>query len=147
MAASDRFTRLTGDLYRGWEKAMTAWWDQVLESPAFLSQLGENLAAHSAARAHYEDQVDRTMEAMHLPSRKDVVRLARIAGLLEDRILQLEDRLLRIEDRLERMERDALKARVDAAEALVAVRETLDRIEARLDKPGRTRARKTPKEG
>ena len=143
-ATTERFTRLTGDLYRGWEKAMTQWWDQVLDSPAFLSQLGDNLTAQSAARARYEEHVDRSMAAMHLPSRKDVVQLARIATLLEDRILQMEDRLLAMEDQLARMERDSLQARVDAAEALVAVRESLDALDAKVAKPTRsTRSKKT----
>ena len=145
MPTTDRFTRLTGDMYRGWEKAMTNWWDQVLDSPAFLSQLGENLTANSAARAQYESNVDRSMQAMHLPSRKDVVQLARIATLLEDRILAMEDRLIELEDQLGRMERDNLKARIDAAEALVAVRESLDSIDAKVTKPAprRSRAKKT----
>lgn len=150
MATTDRFTRLTGDLYRSWEKSMTQWWDQVLDNPAFLNQLGENLTAQSAARAHYEDHVDQTMATMHLPSRKDVVRLARIATLLEDRILAMEDRMLELSDRLERMERDALQARVDAAEALVAVSDKLDSIDGKLDAPAdekpaakRSRSKKT----
>lgn len=147
MPSTERFTRLTGDLYRGWEKAMTSWWDQVLDSPAFLNQLGDNLTAQSAARARYEEHVDRSMTAMHLPSRKDVVQLARIATLLEDRILAMEDRLLAMEDQLVRMERDSLQARVDAAEALVAVRESLEALDAKVGKPTpkkrTTRAKKT----
>lgn len=132
MPTTDRFSRLTGDLYRSWEKSMTQWWDQVLDSPAFLSTLGENLTAQSAARARYEDHVDQSMAAMHLPSRKDVVRLARIATLLEDRILTLEDRLLSLEDQLARIEKETLRARVDAAEALVAITEKLDALDGRL---------------
>ncbi len=132
MPTTQRFSRVTGDLYRGWEKAMTQWWEQVLDSPAFLGQLGENLAAQSSARAHYEKNVDRSMAAMHLPSHKDVVHLARIATLLEDRILLMEDRLLQLEDQLGRMERDGLQARVDAAEALIAVREKLDAIDVKV---------------
>jgi len=141
MATTKRFTRVTGDLYRGWEKAMTQWWDQVLESPAFLGQLGENLAAHSTARAAYEENVDRSMAAMHLPSRKDVVQLARIATLLEDRILAMEDRLLQLDDQLGRMERDGLQARVDAAEALIAVRDKLDAIDDKVT-PGNKKTKK-----
>lgn len=132
MATTDRFSRLTGDLYRSWERSMTQWWDQVLDSPAFLSQLGEGLTAQSAARARYEDHVDQSMTAMHLPSRKDVVRLARIATLLEDRILGLEDRLLALEDQLGRIEKETLRARVDAAEALVAITEKLEALDRRL---------------
>lgn len=137
MPATERFSRLTGDIYRSWEKAMTRWWDQTLDSPDFLATLGENLTVQSAARAQYEEHVDKSMAAMHLPSRKDVVRLARIATLLEDRILAMEDRLLALEDRLVRMERDALQARVDAAEALLAVSEKLDAIDGKLEAPAK----------
>ena len=147
MPSTDRFSRMTGDIYRSWEKAMTRWWDQALDSPDFLSQLGDNLTMQSAARARYEEQVDQSMSAMHLPSRKDVVRLARIATLLEDKILTLEDRLLHLEDSLVRMERSALQARVDAAEALVAVSEKLDSIDGKLPTPAarKPRAKSTAK--
>ncbi len=114
------FSKLSGDMYRGWEDAMTNWWDQVLESPAFLSGLGKNLEAQTRTRSAYEDKVDEAMTNMHLPSRKDVVQLARIATLLEDRILLMEDRLLGMSDQLTRIETELLRARVDAAEALLA---------------------------
>ena len=114
------FSNLSGEMYRGWEEAMTTWWDQVLESPAFLSGLGKNLEAQTRGRAAYEERVDEAMSNMHLPSRKDVVQLARIATLLEDRILQMEDRLLGVSDQLNRIETELLRARVDAAEALLA---------------------------
>ena len=64
---------------------------------------------------------------------KDVVRLARIASLLEDKVLAVEDTLLDQGDTLGRVERESLQARVDAAEALVTVQERLATIDAKLD--------------
>lgn len=119
------FEKLSGDLYRNWEKAMTSWWDQVLESPAFLGAMGQNLATQSQARATYEKSVDETMEKLHLPTRKDLVRVARIATLLEERLLAQEDLLLAMKDRLADAEREAVRARVEAAEARLEIRETL----------------------
>jgi len=129
----DDLSKLGGELYRQWEMAMTAWWDQALESPAFVKGMGDGLGAASSARKAYTDQVDKTMADLHLPSRKDVVRVAKIASMLEDRLLALEDRFLEQADTLARVEKETLRARVDAAEALVTVQERLAGIEARLD--------------
>lgn len=132
--ANDDLSKLSGDMYRQWEKSMTGWWDQVLAHPAFLQGTAKNLEANSAARKQWEDSVDQTMNQLHLPSRQDVVRLARIAGLLEDRLLGLEDKLLAQDDALARVEKETLRARVDAAEALIAVQDKLTAIEERLDR-------------
>lgn len=134
MASEDDISKLTGDMYRQWEKAMGTWWDQTLESPAFLNGVNENLKAQATARKGYTEQVDKAMTDMHLPSRQDVVRIAKIASLLEDKVLAVEDRLLAIGDTLARIEKDTLRARVDAAKALVTVQERLISIEERLDR-------------
>ncbi len=124
---------LSTEMYRQWETSMAKWWDGVLDDPTFIKGMGDNLSAQSRARKGFEEQVDKQMEAMHLPSRKDVVRVARIASLLEDKVLAVEDALLEQHDALARMEREGLKARVDQVESLVAVHDRLDAIEAKLD--------------
>ena len=121
------------EMYRQWEKSMSTWWDGVLDDPSVIQGMGENMAAQSKVRKGYETQVDKTMETMHLPSRKDVVRVARIASLLEDKVLALEDALLEQQDALQRIEKDSLKARVEQAETLIAVQDRLDTIEGKLD--------------
>jgi hypothetical protein len=126
---------LNGEIYRHWEKAMTAWWDQVLESPAFLGGMGQGLAATSAARGAYERAVDDTMQKMHLPTRADLVRLARVCTLLEERLLAQEDVLLAMKDRMDALDRAALEARIEAAEARLELREKLEAIEKRLAAP------------
>ena len=125
-------SKLSGEMYRQWEKSMSQWWDQVLESPAFLNSMGGNLAAQAQARSGYEKAVDQSLEQLHLPSRNDLVRLTRIATVLEDRILGLEDRLLEMSDRADGLEREVLKARVEAAEARVEMRDRLAALESRL---------------
>jgi len=124
---------MSTEMYRAWEQSMTKWWDAVLDDPQFIKGMGDNLSMQSRTRKGYEDQVDKAMESMHLPSRKDVVRLARIASLLEDKVLGLEDTLLDQSDALGRVEKESLQARVDAAEALVTVQERLQTIDAKLD--------------
>ena len=131
--ATDDLSKLSGEMYRQWEQSMTRWWDHVLEDPGFVKGMGDNLAGQAKARGQYEEGVDKSMEAMHLPSRKDVVRLAKIASLLEDRLVALEDRVLEQGDVLQRVEKETLKARIDAAEALVAVQDKLATIESKLD--------------
>jgi hypothetical protein len=126
---------VNAEIYRHWEKAMTAWWDQVLESPAFLGGMGQQLAATSQARGAYERAVDDTMEKMHLPTRADMVRVARVCTLLEDRLLAQEDLLLAMKDRMDALERTALEARVEAAEARLELREKLEALEKRLAAP------------
>jgi hypothetical protein len=105
----------------------------VLEDPTFVKGMGENLARNARARASWEEGVDKSMETMHLPSKKDLVRVARIASLLEDRIVALEDRVLAQADQLDRIEKETLKARVDAAEALLAVTDRLAAIDEKLE--------------
>jgi hypothetical protein len=124
------FSKLSADLYRNWERAMAGWWDQVLESPSFLGAMGQNLAAQAQARAVYERSVDEQMERMHLPTRKDLVRVARIATLLEERLLAQEDLLLQLKDQLTAAERAALTARIDAAEARLELRDAVTALRA-----------------
>ena len=76
--ATDDLSKLTGEWYRQWEQSMAKWWDTVLDDPTFVKGMGENLAAHSKVRGQWEDGMDRTMEAMHLPTRKDLVRVRRL---------------------------------------------------------------------
>lgn len=133
MAETPDFEKLSGELYRNWEKAMTSWWDQVLESPAFLGAMGQNLSAQAQARSTYEKSVDDTMEKLHLPTRKDLVRVARIATLLEDRLLGQEDQILDLKAKLVSLEREAVQARLEAAEARLELREALGGIRAELE--------------
>lgn len=130
---SPDLSKLSGELYRQWEKGMAQWWDQVLESPAFLSGMGQSLSGQAQARANYEQAVDQTLEQLHIPSRKDFIRLTRVATMLEDKLLSLEDKLLTMSDQLAAQERETLLARVDAAEARIEAREQLAALQARLD--------------
>ncbi|MFZ5480041.1 MAG: hypothetical protein ACOZNI_24970 [Myxococcota bacterium] len=131
---------LNGEIYRNWEKAMTTWWDQVLESPAFLGGMGQQLSATSQARGAYERAVNETMEKLHLPTRGDVVRLARVCTLLEERLLAQEDLLLAMKDRMDTLEKAALEARIEAAEARVELRERLDALKDTLGAPAASAA-------
>lgn len=130
--AANDFARLGNELYQQWEQAMTTWWDQVLESPQVLKATGENLSTMARARRQYEEGMDQGMHQLHLPTRGDLVRVTRVATLLEERLLQLEDRLLQVQDLLEGMERETLQARVEAAEARLELRERLAGLEERL---------------
>lgn len=127
------WSKLSNEMYTQWEKGMTSWWDQVLENPQFLKAMGDNLTQQARARRAYERAVDEGLEKAHLPTRTDLVRVARIATLLEEKILRLEDLLLDIQDKVASAEKEALKARIDAAEARVALEERLAAIEARLE--------------
>jgi tetrahydromethanopterin S-methyltransferase subunit G len=121
------------EMYRQWEKSMATWWDGVLDDPAVVKGMGDNLATQARVRQGFEEQIDKTMQNMHLPSRSDVVRVARIASLLEDKVLALEDALLEQQDALQRIEKESLQGRIQQAESLVAVQERLDTIESKLD--------------
>lgn len=144
------FTKLSQQFYEQWEKGMTAWWDQVLESPAFLSAMGDNLTNTSRARGAYAKAVDEGLTKMHLPTRGDLVRVARIATLLEEKVLSVEDRLLEIQDQLGRIEKEAITARIDAAESRIELRERLAALEKRLaalEADDASRRRSTPAKG
>ncbi len=116
-------SQLSGDLYRQWEKAMSSWWDQVVDSPAFLGGMSKQVGAMAEARGRYEEAVDDTLERMHLPTRTDIVRLTRVCTLLEERLLAQEDLILSMQDRIEGLEREIVRARVEAAEARLEARE------------------------
>ena len=144
MPETPDFTKMSQQIYDQWEQGMTAWWDQVLESPAFLSALGDTVANQSRARGQYAQAVDENLKRMHLPTRGDLVRVARIATLLEEKVLTVEDHLLSIQDTLGRIEKEAITARIDAAETRIELRDRLNALEARLEalegkKPTRSR--------
>lgn len=126
------FGRMSQDLYAQWETAMSSWWDQVLDSPDFLKASGENFSRMARARKQYEEAVDDGLSRMHLPTRQDLVRVARITTLLEERLLQMEDTLLQVKDKLDLLERETLQARVEAAEARLELRERLAELHSRL---------------
>lgn len=127
------FSQLGGELYKQWEKNMTTWWDQVLDSPDFLEAMGKNAAVQARSRRKYEEGMDEMMERAHLPSRADLVRIGRICTLLEERLLQMEDTLLVMRDRVDSLEKEALQARIEAAEARLELREHLSRLQGRLE--------------
>jgi len=111
---------------------MGAWWDQVLRSPAFLAAMSESLAARTQARATYERTMEGAMDRMHLPTRKDIGRVARVATLLEERLLAQEDLLLSVKDQLAAAQRDAVQARIDAAEARLELKQEIVSLRAQL---------------
>lgn len=126
------FGEMSQKLYAQWEQGMTSWWDQVLDNPAFLSTMGENAGATSKAKGAYAAAVEDGLSKMHLPTRGDLVRVARIAALLEEKVLTVEDRLIALTDTLARIEKEAITARIEAAEARIEMRERFAALELRL---------------
>lgn len=152
------FQQFSDDMYKMWEQSMTTWWDQVLDSKEFLGASGKGLSAMAGARRQYEGQVDEQLSRMHLPTRGDLTRLARIATLLEERVLKMEDTVLEVKDLLEAresrigsLEKEVLQARIEATEARVELREALAALNETLAalKPNapapRARRARTPK--
>ena len=133
--STPEFDRAATEMYKHWETAMTSWWDQVLESPAFLGTVGKGLGQATAARGQYTKAVDAWLEQAHLPTRDDLVRLLRVCSQLEDRLLAQEDLLLELKDKLAATEKASLEARIAAAEARVELNERFDALEARLLTP------------
>lgn len=127
------FDALAGEAYRSWERATASFWDQVLDDPKFLGGMNEVVAASVSAQRRAADATRQALEAMHLPTREDIVRVARLVGHVEDRLLAVEDRLLAVQEALAETTREALKARIDAAEARLATDARWAALEARLD--------------
>lgn len=136
------FSKMSNDFYKQWEGAMTRWWDQVLDSPAFLDAMGKNASGYAKARSSYQKSMDDLAEKMHIPGKGDVVRLARICTLLEEKLLKQEDQLLLVQDRLAVLEKELVQSRIEAAEARLEQREALARIEELLSAKPATRAAK-----
>lgn len=122
---------MNAEWFRQWEQSVTRWWDTVLEDPSFVRGMGDNLAGRAQVRTTLQEGVDRTLEQMQLPSKRDLVRLARIASLLEDRLVATEDQLADTRERLDRLEKEGLRARIDAAETLVALQDRIAELERR----------------
>lgn len=120
MQTDPDFAKMQGEMYKTWEKALGAWWDQVLESPAFYDTV-KSVGPMAQARGQYQKAMDGALRELQLPTRDDVVRLTKIVTQVEDKLLAQEDLLLKMQDRLIAMEREALKARIEAAEARIAV--------------------------
>lgn len=131
--ASFDYGKVADELYDQWEKGMTTWWDQVLDNPAFLGMLGQNLTTTSQVRRAYQEAMDKGLESAHLPTRADLIRVARVVSLLEDKLLSVEDQVFALQDKLAAIEKEALKARLHAAETRLELTEHLSRIEAKLD--------------
>jgi TolA-binding protein len=135
----EAFSRMSSELYKQWEDSVAGWWDQAVESPGFLDSASKSMGGLAALRAQYEQQMDDGLSKMHLPSKGDITRLARISNLLERRLLDMEDRLLELKDslaerdaRAARMEAELVQARIEAAEARIEQREQLRVFTERL---------------
>jgi hypothetical protein len=122
-----------GDWLKQWEQSLAKWWDTALEDPAFVRGFGDALAGRAQVRSSWEEGMERTLDQMHMPSKRDVVRLARIASLLEDRLVNVEEQLAEMNTRLDRMEKEALRARIDSAEVLIRLEEQLRALHDKLD--------------
>jgi hypothetical protein len=136
------FSKMSNEFYKQWEGAMTRWWDQVLESPAFLDAMGKNASGYAKARSSYQKSMDELAEKMHVPGKGDVVRLARICTLLEEKLLKQEDELLVLQDKLAALEKELVQSRIEAAEARLEQRAALARIEQLLKQPTAKRGEK-----
>lgn len=135
----EAFSKMSSDLYKQWESSVSGWWDQLVESPGFLDQASQSMAQMSRMREQYEQSTDEALARMHLPSKGDVTRLARIATLLEKRVLDVDDRVLELTDalaerdaRIARLEAEVVQARIEAAEARLELRTTLEALQERL---------------
>jgi hypothetical protein len=135
---TDDYAGMASAFQKQWETALSGWWDQVLESPVFLDAMGKSLESNAKARSQYEHAVEDSLTRLHLPTRGDLTRVARIASLLEDRLLKVEDLLLELKDdlvdRVVKAEEEAVRARIETAETRLELRERLAALEARLEK-------------
>ena len=111
---------------------MAKWWEHTLASPGVLQAMGRGLGKSTEARAQYEHAVEERLQRLHLPTRGDLVRMTRIATLLEEKLLQQEDTILALRDEVAATRREALEARIEAAEARVELREALVALHAQL---------------
>jgi len=126
--------------YDIWEKHMGTWWDEVLESQPFLSAMNQGLTSQVRMRKEYEGAVDKQLDKLHLPTKADLVRVARVSTLLEEKVLTLEDTLLKMgalltaqSAAMQRLEREAVQARIEATEARIELRERLGELVSRLE--------------
>jgi hypothetical protein len=131
--APTEYARMSSEMFRTWEKAMGAWWDQVLETPAFLGAVNQNLGQAAKGRGAWNQAVEQAMEQANLPTRGDMVRTLKVMTLLEERLLAQEDLLLELRDRLNTAEAEALRARIEAAEARLELQERLDSLLSRME--------------
>jgi hypothetical protein len=124
----------SNQLYEQWEKGMTEWWESLMQNPAFLGSLGDNMANMTQMRTAWDDAIDQGLDRARMPTRKDMIRLASVVSLLEDKLLKVEDQLLNSHDRLIEMEKALLTSRIESAEMRLELNERLSRMELALER-------------
>ena len=112
----------------------------------------QQAGSQARGRKVYEDAMDESLRRMHLPTRDDVVRMTRIATLLEERLLAQEDTLLQLSDELTATQKEVVLARIEAAEARIAhsaevaaLSAKLDALQQQLAQPAKAAPRRTRK--
>ncbi len=124
----------SNQMYEQWEKGMTEWWEGMMQNPAFLGSLGDNMANMTQMRTAWDDAIDQGLERARMPTRKDMIRLASIISLLEDKLMKVEDQLLASGDQLVQMEKALLTSRIESVEMRLELNERLSRIELSLER-------------
>ncbi|MEL6342606.1 MAG: hypothetical protein AAFV53_05700 [Myxococcota bacterium] len=109
-------------LFTQWQANMAQWWQQALNLPQPPAQV----------RDRYELLVDATLQQMHLPSRTDLTRLARITDRLQALLSQQNNERYVLQEHIARLEKEVVQARIEAVESRLALRDQLQSIEQRL---------------
>jgi hypothetical protein len=88
-----------------WLSAWSAFLEEITTTPAFAAASGQTLNRvldiQKPLRDQTEEAMQRWLEAINMPSRADIVRLARQLNDVNARLDQLDDRLEDIQDRLD----------------------------------------------
>lgn len=81
------------DLVTQWERNFDAFANQFMGTESFSKQMNQAQDAQLAAQQAYRQFVSRNLEAMHLPSRDDILRLGEAVHRLDRRLAKIEEQL------------------------------------------------------
>lgn len=102
------------EMFSVWEKNTSAYFEQLLRSPAFLEQMGSAMENSLALKQQLDEAARRTVETMQVATHADQQRLLREVGALHEEVAGLSQNV----ERLARSVADlaSLVARSQAAE-------------------------------
>ncbi len=82
------------DMVTQWERNFDAFANQVMGTESFSKSMNQAQDAQLAAQKAFRDVVSKNLEAMHLPSRDDILRLGEAVHRLDRRLARIEEMLV-----------------------------------------------------
>lgn len=126
---------------KNWEKMFSSSMEYIVKSDTFLSYMGKMLESSSIFKMVIDKSIEKTLESMRMPTRKDIEDTLLAIRQVEKAVLDTQEQMDRLGAKLDTMAQLlAAQARIELAKAEVATQNESLKPEARTRKT--TNARK-----